>query len=192
VREVARNFPHPRRIACCSAPNSLPPATKALHTIRGNNISIVSSSWRWAYECQKHVERIIIAIKHSVASSWFSSLRLYRTILKISVGGGERGERNIFWCGEVWKSVVCWISQITVFFKHMRLIFYGFLWSATDFTVCFLAIKKWNSLLIFFLSYKFSPPCPLLCLSSTRRQHSFFPRISFSRLSCYVHGLPNV
>ena len=25
----------------------------------------------------KHVEQIIIAIKHSVASSWFSSLRLY-------------------------------------------------------------------------------------------------------------------
>ena len=31
------NFPHPGLIACCSAPNSQPPATKALHTIFGNN-----------------------------------------------------------------------------------------------------------------------------------------------------------
>jgi len=38
------NFPHPRHIACCSAPNSRPPATKALHTICGNNTSIVSTS----------------------------------------------------------------------------------------------------------------------------------------------------
>ena len=30
-----------------------------------------------AYKCPKHVEQIISAIKHSVASSWFSSLRLY-------------------------------------------------------------------------------------------------------------------
>ena len=28
-----------------------------------------------AYECPKHVEQIINAIEHSVASSWFSSLR---------------------------------------------------------------------------------------------------------------------
>jgi hypothetical protein len=67
----------PGRIACCSAPNSRPPATKALHTICGNNTSIVSSSWWWAYKCPKHVEQIISAINHSVASSWFSSLRLY-------------------------------------------------------------------------------------------------------------------
>jgi hypothetical protein len=71
------NFPHPRLTDCCSAPNSRPPTTKALHTICGNNTSIVSSSWWWAYRCPKHVEQIIIAIKHSVASSWFSSLRLY-------------------------------------------------------------------------------------------------------------------
>jgi len=30
-----------------------------------------------AYKCPKHVEQIISATKHSVASSWFSSLRLY-------------------------------------------------------------------------------------------------------------------
>jgi hypothetical protein len=78
MREIVQshNFRHPGRIACCSTPNSRPPATKALHTICGNNTSIVSSSWWWAYECPKHVEQIIIAIKHSVASSWFSSLRL--------------------------------------------------------------------------------------------------------------------
>jgi len=52
------------------------PATKALHTICGNNISIVSSSWWWAYNCPKHVEQITSAIKPSVASTWFSSLRL--------------------------------------------------------------------------------------------------------------------
>jgi len=71
------NFPHPGRIACCPAPDRRPPATKTLHTISGNTTSIVSSSWWWAYECPKHVEHIISAIKHSVASSWFSSLRLY-------------------------------------------------------------------------------------------------------------------
>jgi len=73
----SHNFPHPGCIACCSAPNSRPPTTKALHTICGNNTSIVSSSWWWAYKCLQHVEKIISAIKHSVASSWFSSLRLY-------------------------------------------------------------------------------------------------------------------
>jgi hypothetical protein len=73
----SHNFPHPVHIACCSTPNSRPPATKTLHTIYGNNTSIVSSSWWCAYECPKHVEQIISAIKHSVASSWFSSLRLY-------------------------------------------------------------------------------------------------------------------
>jgi len=71
------NFPHPGHIACCSAPNSRPPATKALHTICGNNTGIVSSSWRLARKCLKHVEQIISAIKHSVASSWFLSLCLY-------------------------------------------------------------------------------------------------------------------
>ena len=73
----SHNFLHPGRITCCSTPNSRPPATKALHTICGNNTSIVSSSWWWAYKCLKHVEQIIIVIKPSVASSWFSSLRLY-------------------------------------------------------------------------------------------------------------------
>ena len=53
------------------------PATKALRTICGSNRSIVSSSWGWDYKCPKHVEQIISAIKHSSASSWFSSLRLY-------------------------------------------------------------------------------------------------------------------
>jgi len=80
MREIVRqshNFPHPGRIACCSACNSRPPATKALYTTCGNNTSIVSSSWWWACKCRKHVEQIISAIKHSVASSWFSSLRLY-------------------------------------------------------------------------------------------------------------------
>ena len=64
-------------IACCSAPDRRPPTTKPLHTIRSNSTSIVSSSWWWAYKCRKHVEQIISAINHSVASSWCSSLRLY-------------------------------------------------------------------------------------------------------------------
>ena len=70
------SFPHPVCIACCSAPDRRPPATKALHTICDNNTNIVSSSWWWAYKCLKHVEQIICAIRHSVASCWFSSLRL--------------------------------------------------------------------------------------------------------------------
>ena len=36
-----------------------------------------ASSWWWAYKCPKHVEQIISAISHSVASSWFYSLRIY-------------------------------------------------------------------------------------------------------------------
>jgi len=35
----SHNFPHPGRIACCSACNSRPPTTKALRTICGNNTS---------------------------------------------------------------------------------------------------------------------------------------------------------
>ena len=70
-------FPHPGRIACCPAPDRRPPATKTLHTICGNDTNIVSSSWWWAYKRPKYVEQIISAINHSVASSWFSSLRLY-------------------------------------------------------------------------------------------------------------------
>jgi len=80
MREIvwlSDNFPHSRCMACCSVPNSRPPATKALHTTWGNNTSIVSSSWWWAFKCPKHVEQIISAIKHSVASSWLSYLRLY-------------------------------------------------------------------------------------------------------------------
>ena len=69
--------PHPGRIACCPAPDRRPPATKALHTICDNNTSIVSSFWWWTYKCPKHVEQVISEINHSVASSWFSSLRIY-------------------------------------------------------------------------------------------------------------------
>jgi len=68
------SFPHPGRIACCPAPDRRPPATKALHTIWGNNTSIVSSSWWWTYKCPKHVEQIINAINNGVATSWFYSL----------------------------------------------------------------------------------------------------------------------
>jgi hypothetical protein len=50
---------------------------ETLHTVCCNNTSIVSSFWWWAYTFPKHVEQIISAIKHSVASSWFSSLCLY-------------------------------------------------------------------------------------------------------------------
>jgi len=72
------SLPHPGRIACCPAPDRRPPANKALHTVCGNNTSTVSSSWRWAYKYPKHVEQITSAINHSVASSLFSSLRLYK------------------------------------------------------------------------------------------------------------------
>ena len=68
------SFPHSGRIACCPASDRRPPATKALHTMCG---IIVSRSWWWAYKCPKHVEQITSAISHSVASSWFSSLRIY-------------------------------------------------------------------------------------------------------------------
>ena len=75
MRDVAwlesSNIPHPERIACCPAPDLQQPATTALHTIGGNNTRIASSSWWWAWKCPKHVEHIIRAINHSVASGWF-------------------------------------------------------------------------------------------------------------------------
>ena len=52
------------------------PSSRTLHTICGNNTSVVSSSQWWAYKCPKHVEQIISTINHSVASSFFSSLRI--------------------------------------------------------------------------------------------------------------------
>ena len=47
------------QLPCCPAPDRQPPATKALHTICGNNDDGNMS-----------------AINHSVASSWVSSLRI--------------------------------------------------------------------------------------------------------------------
>ena len=75
--EVAGLVPHPGRVACYPAPDRRRPATKVLHTTCGNNTSIVSSSWWRAYKCPKHVDQITSAINHSVASTWFSSLRLH-------------------------------------------------------------------------------------------------------------------
>ena len=76
----SHNFPHPGHIACRCAPNSGPPATKTLHTICGNKTSIVSRSWWWTYECPKHVEQIINAIKRSVAYSWFDAVRFRKLV----------------------------------------------------------------------------------------------------------------
>jgi len=70
------SYPHPGHIACCPAPDRRSPTTKTLHTIYGNNTSIVSISWWWANTFPKHAEQITCAINHSVASSWFSSLRM--------------------------------------------------------------------------------------------------------------------
>jgi len=53
------------------------PSSRTLHTICGNNTSVVSSSWWWAYKCPKHVEQITSAINHSVVSSSFSSRHIY-------------------------------------------------------------------------------------------------------------------
>jgi len=75
--EWVAQFPSSRTHILLSVPNSRPPATKTLHTICGNTTIIVSSSWWWARKCPKHVELIISAVKHSVASSCVSSLRLY-------------------------------------------------------------------------------------------------------------------
>ena len=75
-------------IACCPAPDHRPPATKALHTICGNNTTLVSSSWWWPCKCPKHFEQIISAIQHAVAYSWFYSLRLTTSVFWI---GGSIG-----------------------------------------------------------------------------------------------------
>jgi len=41
--------------------------------------------------CPKHVEQIISAIKHSVPSSWFPSLRMFRYSLRESMISNGRG-----------------------------------------------------------------------------------------------------
>jgi len=64
------NIPLPGHIACCPAPDPRQPATK--HCTQQAVITcIVLSSWWWALKCLKHVQHIISAINHSVASSWF-------------------------------------------------------------------------------------------------------------------------
>ena len=52
------SFLHPGRIACWPASDHRPPATKTLHTIRGNNTSIISSAWWWTYKCPKILSRL--------------------------------------------------------------------------------------------------------------------------------------
>ena len=66
----------------CSTADRRLAATKASHTMCGSNTSIVSSSWWRAYKCPKHVEQIISAINHSVASSWFSTLCILCLLIK--------------------------------------------------------------------------------------------------------------
>jgi len=74
----SHNFPHPGRIACCSTLNSRPPATKALHTICGNNTSIVSSSWWWAYHHHyHHVPEGLGVFPFPWSSRWSWSLHLF-------------------------------------------------------------------------------------------------------------------
>ena len=77
LHDESYNIPHPGRIACCPAPDLQQPATKASHNMGGNNTHIVSRSWWWTQKCPKHVEHIISAINHSVASSWFFFFLLY-------------------------------------------------------------------------------------------------------------------
>jgi len=74
--------------------------------------SIISSSWWWACKCPKHVEQIISAIKHSVASVWLSSLRYpYISIWKGCFISCLRFSVKIFrpsqYCGECTYSTTC-------------------------------------------------------------------------------------
>ena len=72
-RRILRVAQHPSSWCHSLLLYTWPPTTsnQALHTIGGNNTHIVSSSWWWVYKCPKHVEPIISAINHSVASIWF-------------------------------------------------------------------------------------------------------------------------
>jgi len=107
--KLLKQFPHPGRIACCPAPNRRPLATKVLHTICGNNTSIVSSAWWWACKCQTHVEEIISAIKHSVASSWFSSLRI---IVQTFGSLKPRTLSKLVW--NLWfRTKCCWYTEVS-------------------------------------------------------------------------------
>jgi hypothetical protein len=54
------------------------PSSGAWDYTSSNVRCVVSSSWWWAYECPKHVEQFIRAIKHQVTSSWFFLLHIYR------------------------------------------------------------------------------------------------------------------
>ena len=63
-------LPHMVRNALFAGGRRSGAGQQALRTICGNNTSIASSTWWWAYECPNHVEQITSAINHSVASSW--------------------------------------------------------------------------------------------------------------------------
>ena len=77
------NIPLPGRIACCPAPDPPTTSNQALHTTGGSNTHTVSSSWWWTQKCPKHVQHIISAINHSVASSWFFFSTLCRGYVHI-------------------------------------------------------------------------------------------------------------
>ena len=72
------------------------------------------TTWRWTYKCPKHVDQINGAIKHSVASSWFSSLCLFRRLST----GYKWGSGNIcLWMGAKCNSPI--YEQITTEFFNM-------------------------------------------------------------------------
>ena len=85
-----------------------PPATKALHTICVNNTSIDPSSWWWGHKCPKHIEQIISAINHSVASSCVSVQECLLIIGRRIFGLHHRPIRNfdltycrlLQWCSD--------------------------------------------------------------------------------------------
>ena len=87
MRNVGRIVQHPSSWthSLLPAPDLRQPTTNPLHTIGGNNTHIVWSSGLWAQKCPKHVEHIISAINHSVASSWFFfSTHMQRTHVKFT------------------------------------------------------------------------------------------------------------
>ena len=77
----SRVMQHPSLLSCTRPPT---PSNQTLHTIGGNNTHIVSSSWWCAWKCPKHVEHIISAINHSVASSWFFFFTQRQTLFEVT------------------------------------------------------------------------------------------------------------
>ena len=172
-----------------------------LPSSRTHNASTVSSSWWWAYKCPKHVEQIISAINHSVASSWFSSLCIF-----ISVNFGRLSHNKIgkqphvslkpnliitHASSTVFRQVDCWwcrtevtshhyhpiaIVYFTIYFHSHRFMPYVSL--KTPFNILWNSSSHFSQYCFSFLFFTRSPISNLLASNSYAQQIKFYQNVT--------------